>query len=281
MNGTHPGSTVVDLFREQARESAVSMRFIADFCKFISFSFNLDFRHCTNKNHSPDNLRSGECFGLYLIGQHYGVVLVDVEVAVVVVVPVSVPGFVAVVVDVVAAVEVSVPGVLAPVDVVVEVVSVLPPQAANAATIAKLAAARLMVFMFNVIKLNRLLLACKCSENTASRVCGKLVTFANLERPQLYLELILSQTTWNACLTVALFVRCKIHMVLGGIAARLLVFTDGFKLCLRMYQRCSNDIPVICAGLSSPIISKIVGATSARVPLDNFVPFRKLRLSTS
>jgi hypothetical protein len=91
-----------------------------------------------------------------------GAVLVLVDVDVVVVALVSVAGAVVVVVDVV-------------VDV-----SVLPPQAAKAATIAKLAAARLMVFMFNVIKRNRLLLACKCSENTASRVYGKLVIFANL-----------------------------------------------------------------------------------------------------
>jgi hypothetical protein len=72
------------------------------------------------------------------------------------------PVAVFVVVDVVVVVwvVVSVPGALVPVDVVVDVVSVLPPQAANEATIAKLAAARAMVFMFNVIKLNRLLLAC-------------------------------------------------------------------------------------------------------------------------
>jgi hypothetical protein len=63
---------------------------------------------------------------------------------------------------------VSLPGPAVDVEVVVDVVSVLPPQAANEATIAKLAAARAMVFMFNVIKLNRLLLACKCSLNTAS-----------------------------------------------------------------------------------------------------------------
>jgi len=72
-------------------------------------------------------------------------------------------GAVAVVVEVDVTVDVVVsvvPGALVPVDVVVVLVSVLPPQAANEATIAKLAAARAMVFMFNVIKLNRLLLAC-------------------------------------------------------------------------------------------------------------------------
>lgn len=58
---------------------------------------------------------------------------------------------------VVVCVVVSVPGAVAPVDVVVDVVSVLLLHAANEATIAKLAAARAMDFMFNVIKLKRLL----------------------------------------------------------------------------------------------------------------------------
>lgn len=72
---------------------------------------------------------------------------------------VSVLGVVLVAVVVEVAVVESPDGEAVDVDVDVVVVSVLPPQAANEATIAKLAAARAMVFMFNVIKLNRLLLA--------------------------------------------------------------------------------------------------------------------------
>ncbi len=96
--------------------------------------------------------------------RNYGVVPVVVLVVLVAVPVVVAPAAGAVLVDVdvvvVVAVVVSEPGALVPVDVVVVLVSVLPPQAANEATIAKLAAARAMVFMFNVIKLNRLLLAC-------------------------------------------------------------------------------------------------------------------------
>ncbi len=72
---------------------------------------------------------------------------------------VSVLGVVLVAVVVEVAVVESPDGDAVDVEVDVVVVSVLPPQAANEATIAKLAAARAMVFMFNVIKLNRLLLA--------------------------------------------------------------------------------------------------------------------------
>ena len=72
---------------------------------------------------------------------------------------VSVLGVVLVAVVVEVAVVESPDGEAVDVEVDVVVVSVLPPQAANEATIAKLAAARAMVFMFNVIKLNRLLLA--------------------------------------------------------------------------------------------------------------------------
>ncbi|HEY9775249.1 MAG TPA: hypothetical protein V6C81_15900 [Planktothrix sp.] len=71
---------------------------------------------------------------------------------------VPVAGAVDVEVVVVVAAEVSVAGAVV-VDVVEDVVLLSPPQAANEATIAKLAAARAMVFMFTVIKLNRLLLA--------------------------------------------------------------------------------------------------------------------------
>jgi hypothetical protein len=87
---------------------------------------------------------------------------VDVEVAVVVVVDAA-PPLVSVEVLVAVVVEeldpVSVLGVVLVVVEVVELVSVEPLQAANEATIAKLAAARAIVFMFNVIKRNRLLLA--------------------------------------------------------------------------------------------------------------------------
>ncbi|HEY9716620.1 MAG TPA: hypothetical protein V6C69_04070 [Trichormus sp.] len=87
-----------------------------------------------------------------------------VEVLVVVLVAVPPAAGVVLVDVVVAAVDVDVSPAAGVVDVDVDVVdvlvSVLPPQAANEATIAKLAAARAMVFMFNVIKLNRLLLAC-------------------------------------------------------------------------------------------------------------------------
>ena len=87
---------------------------------------------------------------------------VEVELAAPPLVSVLVDVEVEVVVDVDVAAPVSVPG-AAPVDVLVPPpVSDVPLQAANEATIAKLAAARAMVFMFNVIKLNRLLLAYSC-----------------------------------------------------------------------------------------------------------------------
>jgi len=91
---------------------------------------------------------------------NYGVVAVEVDVVVVVdAAPplVSVDVLVAVVVEELD--PVSVLGVVLVDVVVVELVSVEPLQAANEATIAKLAAARAIVFMFNVIKRNRLLLA--------------------------------------------------------------------------------------------------------------------------
>lgn len=99
-------------------------------------------------------MRSGKCLS-DCRASNYGVVDVEVVVAV----PVAPPAgavLVAVVVVVWVLVVVSVPGAAAPVEVDVEVVevSVLPLHAASEATIAKLAAARAIVFKFNVIELN-------------------------------------------------------------------------------------------------------------------------------
>jgi hypothetical protein len=89
------------------------------------------------------------------VHQNYGVV--EVLVVVLVVVPVEVVAGAPVVVVVVVDVAVA-SGVDVVVPVVVVVVSEEPPHAANEATSAKLAAARAMVWNFEVIKSDRLLL---------------------------------------------------------------------------------------------------------------------------
>jgi hypothetical protein len=143
-------------------------------------------------------LRSGECF--FQSSNNYGVVDVEVEVEVVVVVaPPLVSVEVLVAVDVEELEPVSVLGVVVVVVDVEEPVSVVPLQAANEATIAKLAAVRAIVFMFNVINRNRLLLAYFVSVKHFLSV-RQTSNFCQPGTAELYSYLQASQTTWNACM---------------------------------------------------------------------------------